>query len=79
MAEHRLSTTSLVSQLEEELDQIQLLDHYELADLSTLPRTENDEESEEQHLLDVPAQVHVTGTRYCMSKTSTDFSSESEE
>jgi hypothetical protein len=79
MADHRLSTTSLVSKLEDELDQIQLLDNFELTDLHRLPKTENGEETEEQRLLDVPAQVHVPELRYCMSKTSAGSNSDLEQ
>ena len=75
MADHRASVSTLASQLEDELNQIQIQDHYELTDVSTLssaaqPGHDYTEGPEEQRLLNVPSQVHVPGPRYRMRNRS---------
>ena len=53
----------MASEVEGQLDRTHLLEHYELDDISRLPRTapsvyRSAGDQEEQRLLDVPAKVH---------------------
>lgn len=69
MADHRASISTFASQLEDEFEAIQVLDHYELNEISTLSDTaqpvhNNVEETEVQGLLDESAQAYVLEQRY---------------
>jgi hypothetical protein len=64
MVDNCTSVSRFASQLEEEIDQIQLLEHYELTNISTLsnPARLNHEHGggqEEQRDLGVPSQGYV--------------------
>ena len=66
MVDNRTSVSKFASQLEEEIDQIQLLEHYELTNISTFSRLNHDQVAarEEQRDLGVLSQAHVLEPRY---------------